>query len=174
MHPLRVGGLILVAAHAVSCGGGTPTTPGPTTIAAVAGTWEGRMRTLTMQGQCASDLAFLVGSDAPLSLRLVQAGATVSGTLDVGSGTCEVAGTAGATTVQLTTTSCAPRPQTIHFILCADTGSEMVVRSLTLGMAVNTSAATGTYAFARDIRIPAGGGIAGVLTEAGDVALNRR
>lgn len=167
---------VILTVVALACGGNSPTAPTPAALAVVSGTWDGRVRPRTLQGQCAADLTFLGGSDGPLGLTLSQSGPAVTGTVDVGVGigTCDVAGTVGPTTLRLSTTSCTPRPQTIDFFVCDGIGSEMVLRSLRLELTVSSATATGTYEFTRDIRVPAGGSSAGVLTETGDVTLNRR
>jgi hypothetical protein len=101
--------LLVLAFAAASCGSSSDATTAPS-IAQLAGVWRGTTRVSTVTGgECfASSMQLFVGSTRTASAAVTQTGSTLNVTItDPDRGySCVYTGTAGASAIQLTATSC--------------------------------------------------------------------
>lgn len=132
------------------------------------------MRATSVVGRCASDLQYRVGSISQFTVRLTQTGSTVTGTVALDTGTCDVTGSVLRNTLTMTTTACRPPERTIYFFVCEGNNAELVIRSLAIESSANGAVLTGKYTYIDDIRSPVEGPVIGVLTESGDATTTRR
>jgi hypothetical protein len=106
---LKPASFLVLALVAAGCGSSSDATTAPS-IAQVAGVWRGTTRVLTVTGgECfAASLQVFVGSTRTASAAMTQTGSTLNVTItDPDRGySCAYTGTTGASTIQLTATSC--------------------------------------------------------------------
>ena len=90
---VRLTALMTLCTFLAACSSDAPLSPTPRTDADVAGAWRGTMRITSVTGeQCAAELQFLVGTSSEFRLTLTKTGGSLTGTLDMSSGSCELAG----------------------------------------------------------------------------------
>ena len=173
---VRLTALMTLCTFLAACSSDAPLSPTPRTDADVAGAWRGTMRITSVTGeQCAAELQFLVGTSSEFRLTLTKTGGSLTGTLDMASGSCELAGGIQGNAVSLMSTACRPPGRTVFFTSCGpDAGRELAIRSMSLQANVAGESASGSHTYVEQINLPLGGTTVGSVTYAGNVAMSRQ
>jgi hypothetical protein len=129
------------------CGGGNPSTPTNTTPQ-VGGNWTGTTTLTSVSGgECVGALLQgTVGSSAPVSVSVQQAGSSLTATIVSQSNglTCSYSGSVSGSTVILSLTSC--QANAILALRCGNGGRDIVLIGSSITATLNGNALTGSEA----------------------------
>src|SRR5215203_1175413 len=140
--------LLLVVA-AAGCGSGGPVTPAQPQPVQAAGTWRGTMRVTSGTGEACVASAFQSAAGVTFNdynLSVQQSGATLTATsTSIATGiTCQLVGTATASSIALNMTTCdAPQPR--FFSCSGEVFRDARPSALTVNADIAGNSATATY-----------------------------
>jgi hypothetical protein len=140
---MLAGGVLWAAACA-----GSDSTPTAPSIVAASGTWRGTVVVTAVTGdECAGALQYLVGSSFPYTLTLQQNGTSVTGKVETGGRTCDIAGNADSDGMSLAGSACTSIA--IDVTSCQGNVREMSLQMITIAMTIGRG-----HWFADDRRTP--------------------
>ena len=157
------------------CGGGpsAPTTPQPVQAA---GLWRGNLRVTSGTGEpcVAAALQSAAGVSFDYTLRVQQSGASLTATsTSVATGiTCQLTGTAGASSIVVNLITC-NAPQPAFFSCVGNIFRDARPSALTVTLDVAGNSASGSYVETFDVLVSGTSTNVGTATQTAQLTLNR-
>ena len=144
----------------------------------VAGLWRGDFRVTGGSGEPCVGAAFqsAVGISFPYTLTVQQSGEglTATSTSPATGTTCQLAGTAGTSSIALKLTSCSSAAQPRFFSCVPDVFRESLVSALTVNGTIAGSSLSGTYAETHNVFVSGTSTGVGTATLTAQLALTKQ